>query len=197
MNTSDHTLYSDLLNLEVDGALTGEQQARLEEHLAVCAECRAERSRLRGLADLLGSSRLPVEPAFRERVMEALPAAGWEARHPRTWVWPAAICAGLLAAGVALLDLGSLGSAYGLFAALAGMLRATLVAGIGFTSASWRWCGMFVRQLLDSPLSMAMFGILILSLNLLLVSLVRRRRTAPAAAAPDRSGRARRPNLPG
>jgi hypothetical protein len=195
MNTPDHTLYADLLNLEVDGALSGEQQARLDEHLADCAECRAERENLAGLAGLLQRSRLPVQPAFGERVMAALPAAGWESRHPRTWALPAAACATLLAAGVCLLGLGSahLGSVYGIFTALAGMLRAALVAGIGFTTASWRWCGMFVQQLLVSPLSLVMFGVFILSLNLLLVSLVRRRRTAPAMP----SGIAGRPHPPG
>jgi hypothetical protein len=191
MNTPDHTLYSDLLNLEVDGILTAEQQAHLDEHLAACAECRAERAQFLGLADLLQRSQLTVQPAYRERVMAALPAAGWESRHPRTWALPAAAFAALLGAGAGLLGAGSarLGSAYGIFAALAGMLRAALVAGIGFTTASWRWCGMFVQQLLVSPMSLVMFGVFVLSVNLLLVSLVRRRRAAHAGAIAGRSGR--------
>jgi hypothetical protein len=194
MNMPDHTLYSDLLNLEVDGILTAEQQGRLDEHLAGCAECRTERAELLGLADLLQRSQLSVEPAFRERVMTALPAAGWEARHPRTWALPAAVFVALLGAGAGMLGAGSarLGSAYGIFAALGGLLRAVLVAGIGFTTASWRWCGMFVQQLLVSPMSLVVFGVFVLSLNLLLVSLVRRRHAAHAGAIGASGGRAGR-----
>jgi predicted anti-sigma-YlaC factor YlaD len=193
MNTPDHTLYSDLLNLEIDGLLTREQQAHLDDHLVTCADCRAERAQLVGLADLLLHSQVPVEPGFRDRVLTALPAAGWESRHPRTWALPAAACVALLGAGIAVLGAGSarMGSAYGVFAALAGMLQAALVAGIGFTTASWRWCGMFVHQLLGSPMSLVMFGVFVLSLNLLLVSLVRRRRV-PVAASGERNERGER-----
>jgi hypothetical protein len=193
MNTPDHTLYSDLLNLEVDGILTADQQGRLDEHLAACAACRAERAQLLGLADLLQRSQVTVQPGYRERVMAALPAAGWESRHPRTWALPAAAFVALVGAGAGLLGAGSarLGSTYGIFAALAGMLRAALVAGIGFTTASWRWCGMFVQQLLVSPMSLVMFGVFVLSVNLLLVSLVRRRRSAHAGAVAGRPVRGR------
>jgi putative zinc finger protein len=187
MNTPDHTLYSDLLNLEIDDVLTAEQQARLDEHLVICADCRAERTQLMSLADLLLHSQVPVQPAFRERVMDALPAAGWESRHPRTWALPAAACVALLGAGIALLGAGSerFGSTYGVFAAVAGMIRAALVAGIGFTTASWRWCGMFVQQQLGSPMSLVVFGVFVLSLNLLLLSLVRRRRAVPVSSSAD------------
>ena len=190
MNMPDHTLYRDLLNQENDGGLSAEQQARLDDHLVGCAECRAERSQLLALADLLQRSQLIVEPTFRNRVMSSLPAAGWESRHPRTWAMPAAVFVGLLGAGVALLGAGSarLGSAYGVFAALGGMLRAALVAGIGFTTASWRWCGMFVQQLLVSPANMVVFAVFVLSINLLLFSLVRRRRAASASGLSGGSG---------
>jgi anti-sigma factor RsiW len=186
MNSPDHTLYSDLLNLEVDGCLTADQQARLDAHVTGCAECRAERAALLALSGLLERSRLPVRSGFRGQVMSALPAAGWESRHPRTWTFPAAVLAILTAGGVGLLGAGSarlgrLGSFYGVLVALAGMLRAALVAGIGFTTASWRWFGMFVEQLLASSMSLAMFGVFVVCLNLLLFSLVRRRRAARKA----------------
>jgi uncharacterized membrane protein len=204
MNSPDHILFRDLLSLKLDGCLSAEQQARLDEHLAGCPECRAERGELLAMAGLLERSRLTVRPGFRDRVMESLPAAGWESRHPRTWTFPAAVLAALLAAGAGLLGAGSarLGSAYGVFSALAGMVRAAVVAGIGFTTASWRWVAMFVERLLASPMSLVVFGVFVICLNLVLVSLVRRRRGAhaspePSASRPSRttsaaSGRRRR-----
>jgi uncharacterized membrane protein len=175
----DHTLYRELLNLELDGCLNVEQRSRLAAHLAACPECVAEREQLRALTGLLERSALPVEPDFKQRVMASLPAAGWESRHPRTWSFPVAALAVLLAAGAGLLGAGSArpggaGSAYGVLAALGGLLRAALVAGVGVTAASWRWSEMFVEQLLASPMSLTMFGVFVVCLNLVLVSLIRR-----------------------
>jgi hypothetical protein len=180
MNDSpDHTLYRDLLNLELDGCLTGGQQARLATHLASCPECAAERDRLRAMTALLQQSAIIVKPDFKQSVMASLPAAGWESRHPRTWSFPAAAFAALLVAGASLLGAGSArhgaaGSAYGVLAALGGLLRAAVVAGVGVTTASWRWSEMFVEQLLSSPMSLTMFGVFVVCLNLVLFSLIRR-----------------------
>jgi len=194
MNSQDHTTFRELLNLELDGCATLEQRARLDAHLAGCAECRAEREQLLALSGLLQRTALPVQPDFRQRVMASLPAAGWESRHPRTWAFPVAVCAALLGVGAALLAAGSahLGSAYGVLSALGGLLRAALVAGIGVTAASWRWTEMFVEQLLGSPVSLAMFGVFVVCLNLVLFSLIRRRRVAGAAATPGAGRRAGR-----
>jgi Putative zinc-finger len=191
MNRPDHTIFRDLLNLELDGCLSDAERAHLERHLAGCPECRAERGELLALAGLLEGSHLPVQPGFADRVMASLPAAGWESRHPRTWAVPVAVCAALLAAGAGLLGAGSsrLGSAYGVARALAGLLRAALLAGIGFTTASWRWFGLFVEQLLASPMSLVVFGVFVVCLNLVLVSLVRRRRGAAASSGAGSRGR--------
>lgn len=190
----DHTLYRELLNLELDGCLNVEQRGRLAAHLAACPECVAERDQLRAVAGLLERSALAVQPDFKQRVMASLPAAGWESRHPRTWTFPVAALAVLLAAGAGLLGAGSAhpsgggggASAYGVLAALGGLLRAALVAGVGVTAASWRWSEMFVEQLLASPMSLTMFGVFVVCLNLVLFSLIRRGagRHGSAAAAP-------------
>jgi hypothetical protein len=189
----EHATVRDLLNLELDGCLSAEQQAHLDAHLAGCPQCRADRDQLRALAGLLQRSALPVQPEFRQRVMASLPAAGWESRHPRAWSFPAAVFAALLAAGAALLGAGSArwGSAYGVLAALGGLLRAALAAGIGVTTVSWRWFELFVQQLLASPASLAMFGVFVVCLNLVLLSLIRRRRAAGAEspASPHRGDR--------
>lgn len=198
----DHTLYRELLNLELDGCLNVEQRGRLAAHLAACPECLAERDQLRALTGLLERSALAVQPDFKQRVMASLPAAGWESRHPRTWSFPVAALVVLLAAGAGLLGAGSArsgggsggvgaASAYGVLAALGGLLRAVLVAGVGVTAASWRWSEMFVEQLLASPMSLTMFGVFVVCLNLVLVSLIRRgtgrhgsHGSSAAAAAP-------------
>jgi len=190
----DHTLYRELLNLELDGCLNVEQRARLAAHLATCPECLAERDQLRAVSGLLERSALAVQPDFKQRVMASLPAAGWESRHPRTWSFPVAALVVLLAAGAGLLGAGSArpgggggaASAYGVLAALGGLLRAALVAGVGVTAASWRWSEMFVEQLLASPMSLTMFGVFVVCLNLVLVSLIRRGtgRHGSGAAAP-------------
>jgi predicted anti-sigma-YlaC factor YlaD len=186
MNTPDHSAFHDLLDLEADGSLTAQQRVDLDQHLSSCAECRAEREELQELLAILRSTRLAVAPDFSERVMAALPAAGWEARHPRTWTFPVAVCALLMAVGAGLLAASSrLGSAYSVAVAVSGMLRAVVMAGAGLITSSWRWIGMFAGEKLSSPMSLTAFAVFVLCLNLLLVSLIRRRRVWRA----DRSSR--------
>ncbi len=195
MNDSpEHTAFRELLNLELDGRLTAEQRVRLDQHLDGCPDCRAEREQLLALADLLQRSALVVQPDFSRRVMAAMPPAGWESRHPRTWSFPIAAFGVLLAAGALLLGAGStrLGSAYGVLSALGGLARAALVAGVGVTAASWRWFEMFVEQLLGSPASLIVFGVFVVCLNLVLFSLIRRsaRRGEGAVSAAPEAGSA-------
>src|SRR5579864_1682723 len=187
----DHTAFRELLNLDLDGRLTDEQRVRLDQHLDGCPECRAEREQLLAVADLLQRSALVVQPDFSRRVMAAMPPAGWEARHPRTWSFPIAAFGALLAAGAALLGAGSahLGSAYGVVSALGGLAQAAVVAGVGVTAASWRWFEMFVEQLLASPASLVVFGVFVVCLNLVLFSLIRRGgRRGAAAVSPASTG---------
>lgn len=189
MNRPDHSTYREWLNLEIDGCLPPGQQAQMEAHLSSCPECRAEQEKMRALGDLLRRSTLQVPPDFSERVMAALPAAGWESRHPRTWSFPAAVflLLGAIAAGVLGSGSPRLGSLYALAVAVAGMLRAVVVAGAGLLAASWRGVGMVVADQLSSPISLTAFAILVLCLNLLLISLLRRRRGGDAQSAGARS----------
>ena len=134
--------------------------------------------------------------------MATLPPAGWESRHPRTWSFPVAACVLLLGAGGVLLGAGSarLGSAYGRpDVALGGLLQAAVVAGVGVTAASWRWFEMFVEQLLGSPVSLIMFGVFVVCLNLMLFLLIRRAGGRSGAGAPSgvSGGAAAGSGLPG
>jgi hypothetical protein len=60
------------------------------------------------------------------------------------------------------------------------------LAGAGLLGASWTGLGLVLDKVISSPVSLGAFGLLVLCLNLLLVSLIRRRR--PAEAPARRSG---------
>lgn len=190
MNQADHNAYREWLNLAADGSLSREEQRRLEEHLASCAECRREREDLLALDTLLRRSAIPVRSDFRAAVMASLPAAGWEARAPRTWRFPAAVLVLLASLAAALLAAGSAAAPSGFSALLAvgGMFRAAALVGAGLLAASWKGIGLVVDEVISSPMSLGVFGFLVLCLNLLLISLIRRRRPARAAARRE-SGR--------
>ena len=186
MNRPDHTTYREWLNLAADGLLPREERARLDEHLATCPECRRERDELAALDRLFQETRIAVRPDFRESVLAALPAAGWEARSPRAWRFPAAAFVLLAGIAAALLSAGALAGAdssgLGTLAAVFEMVWATVLAGAGLLKASWKGIGIVVEDVLSSPLTLGAFGLFVLCLNLLLVSLVRRRRPAELTA---------------
>jgi anti-sigma factor RsiW len=177
MDSTDHTILEEWLNLEADGCLPAAHQAALDEHVAGCAECRRDRAGFAALRALLAGSRLEVRPDFKARVVASLPAAGWEGRHPRTWSLPAAVC--LLLGGLAIYLLGhgaaGLGTASSALLAVGGMLRAAVEAGAGLLNASWKGVGMVAQESLSSRTGLVVFGIFVLCLNLLLISLVRRK----------------------
>lgn len=192
MNRPDHTTYREWLNLDADGMLPREERARLDEHLATCPECRRERDELAALDRLFQETRIAVRPDFRESVLAALPAAGWEARSARAWRFPVAALVLLAGIAAALLSAGSIAGAdssgLGTLAAVVEMVWATVMAGSGLLKASWKGIGIVVEDVLSSPLTLGAFGVFVLCLNLLLVSLVRRRRPAELPAAPGSRG---------
>lgn len=190
MSRPDHSTYREWLNLEAEGDLGRDEQARLDEHLAGCPECRSERQEIHALDGLLRRSAIAVRPDFRAAVMSALPTAGWEARSPRAWRFTAAVILllGSLAAGLMLAGSapGPAPSGLGALFAVGGMLRAAIVAGAGLLGASWKGGGMILDRVIASPVSLGAFGFLVLCLNLFLISLLRRKRPAGAVARRDR-----------
>jgi anti-sigma factor RsiW len=184
MSRPDHNTYREWLTLDADGMLDGGERALLDDHLASCADCRKERDENLALDALLQRSALPVRADFRESVMSALPTAGWEARSPRAWRFTAAVIVLLGALAAALMSAGSAPASSGLgtLAAVGGMLQAAVVAGAGLLGASWKGLGMVIDKVIASPVSLGAFGFLVLCLNLFLVSLIRRKRPAGAAA---------------
>ena len=187
----DHETFREWLDQEVDGTLRPDLGPPLAEHLGACAACRAERQQLAALSDLLVRTSLPVAEGFRERVLAALPAAGWESRHPRAWGLPAVLCLVFGAVATYLFGTSSprAGSVSSALLAVAGMLRAAVLAGAGLLAASFKGLQLVFAEGLSSPMSLLAFGVFVLGLNMLLVSLVRRRRPAAPGAAPRRSAR--------
>ena len=183
MKRPDHSTYREWLNLDADGVLPRGHRGPLDEHLAGCAECRAERDELLALESLLYRTRIPVRPDFRAQVMSSLPSVGWESRSPRTWAFPAAVFA--LFAAVAAATMGGRSPQSSLVSALtavAGMFRASAAAGAGLIAASWKGLGMAFAAALSSPVSLGAFGVFVLCLNLVLFSLLRRRRPVSSEA---------------
>src|SRR6185436_1788771 len=185
MKRPDHNTYREWLNLEVDGQLPPPQRAELEQHLAACADCRAEREDLLALEALLQKNRIPVRLDFKDTVLASLPTTGWENRHPKTWGFPAAVfvlLAGIAAALFGSARLATAGPGASALLAMADMLGSTVQAGPGLLAATWKGLGMAFGEVISSPMSLGVVAVLVISLNLLLVSLLRRRRAAASGA---------------
>ncbi len=99
----------ELLSDLVDGALTPDEQARIEAHLAECADCRKEHERLRATVALLQRMERPRAPVgFVDRVLSAAQPVPWYRRWigrlflPVSVKLPAEAAAVLLVAGLAV-----------------------------------------------------------------------------------------------
>ena len=188
MNRQDHSTYREWLNLEADGRLPRDERARLEQHLATCSSCRSELDSLRSLDSLLIQTRVPVREGFRADVLSALPAAGWEARAPRTWGFPMALCVLLAVISAAVVGAApGESSGLGALSAVFGMFQAAALAGSGLLAATWKGFGLVFEEMIASPMSLGMFGVFVLCLNILLVTMIRRKRTGVPAEAGARS----------
>ncbi len=67
--------YLELLSARLDGALTEQEERELEEHLAVCPDCRAAGAQLAALRDAFGELEdIPAPEGFAEGVMDRVRA---------------------------------------------------------------------------------------------------------------------------
>ena len=177
------------LDLDVDGALPASSKKSLAEALEAQPELAKERRQLERLHDLLTADRIPVAADFGDRVMASLPAAPWQQRAGLpTWVLPAALVAVTGIAAALLLGSSWLAGhpTLGLFVVLFDFFQATTLAGAGLLFASWRGVSMGLGEAFaGSPATLAVFGVAVLMLNLLVLSLLRRRRPAEVTARED------------
>ncbi len=174
----DHKTYREWLQLELDGRLAPERVHHLELHVARCDACRAERESLGRLRSALAAARIEVQPGFRETLLAALPAAGWEARRPGAWAALGGLAAALALAAGGVVAFASPGAPpiAGTLLAIVDLLRASVVTGAGLLAASWRGVGLAVGEVLHgSPAAALALGASVLAVNLALVRLLRSR----------------------
>jgi len=192
MSSQEHTTFIEWLHLELDGELNPSESSQLKRHVAGCESCRRERKALAALEGALLSSRVEVPEEFHSRVMSALPATGWQARHPRTWAIALAVVA-LLGAGAAALvgsSAAQLEPAAPFIAASLAVLdlfRSSILAGSGLLSASWKGLGAGLQDVLGgSTWNFVAFAVVVLGVNVLLLRLLRRRERPAEAESKSR-----------
>ncbi len=126
----------ELIPAYLDGELVGEVKQRLEEHLAVCAQCGGELNALEEVGRLLSEAPLlSPRPGFTARVMARL--AQREARRRLTRVAPALVAASLMLTFLALLSVvGFLTPWWGTLAAPASLIKLGLDLWLRFMQTS-------------------------------------------------------------
>ncbi len=182
------------LDQELEGELPGPQRAELAKALAADPALEREHRELAALTRLLAAGRVRVRHGFAQQVVKALPAAGWEARHPRSWRLAVALLLLLGGASAALVGAGSARLApatpfLGAVAAVGDLFRTAALAGAGMLAASWKGVGLAMQELTrGSWLTLGALGLVVVSLNVLLFLQVRssRRQAATSVAGADR-----------
>ncbi len=173
---------------------SAEAFAARQEWLDAAAEDGAAGAEEAGWAALhraLREDRIAVRDGFQQRVMAALPEPAWQRSRSRG-IYPALVAALLVSTLGATFLLSGLADQplAGTGLAIADFASTTLLAGSGLLFATWVGLGFGLEELFArSGGSLVAFGIGVLFLNLLFVSLLRRRSAAPAAATADAPGR--------
>jgi anti-sigma factor RsiW len=167
-----------------EGTLDAATEGRLAAQLAADPRLQAEKASWQALHRVLREDRVAVRAGFQERVMAALPEPAWQ-RSPSRRVYPALVAALLACAVAATFLLSGLADQplAGTGLALADFLQTTLLAGSGVAAATFIGVGLGLEEMFaQSGASLFAFGIMVLCLNLLFFSLLRRRGAATAAA---------------
>lgn len=187
----DHSTYQEWLHSELDGGLTTGERSQLRDHLGYCEQCKAEREELIRLERLLADSHLAVRADFCDEVMASLPAAGWEARFPKSWI-AALVAVVVLVAGAAALissagqDLEPAVPLAGAFVAIVEMLRSSTLAGAGLLTASWKGLGLAFQELLGGSVwNLLAVGVLVFAVDFLLLRMLLRQ----GQPVPERTSR--------
>lgn len=181
MTSPDHSTYVEWLHADLDGELSSLERSQMERHLAGCESCRQERRELIEMESVLATSQIEVSDDFASSVMAALPAAGWQAKHPRTWAVALAVVALLGATSAALVGSSAarLDPAAPFIAAsmaIFDLFTSSALAGAGLLSASWKGLGVGLEELLGgSNWNLVAFAVLVIGVNALLFKLLRKR----------------------
>ena len=182
METIDHRTLRQWLDLDVDGALSSAEREQLAVHLANDAELRAEKRRLESLLHGMDETRVEVDADFKDAVMASLPSAAWE-KGRAVWRLPLAMMAVFSIAATWLLS-GSMAEhpVLGTGLAMFDFLQASTLAGAGLLTASWQGLGLALEELFTGfdPSFFALVAFVV-CLDLLFLSMLRRRSRRPAA----------------
>lgn len=188
MDTIEQAGPSIWMDAEAEGGLGAEDQAGLRAFLATAdpEAVAAERRAWDQLHSALREDCTAVRPDFQDNVMAAIDPALWDAsRREQAGAWKLPLAMMLVLALGAVWTLGGVAPDHpvvGAGSVLADFVQSTLLAGAGVTVATWRGVGMGLEEMLaGSSFSWAAMLLLVVSINLLFVSLLRRR-SGPARA---------------
>ncbi len=181
MKNMDQVLLREWVDLDIEGCLPTGGRDDLQRALQQDAELRREQRALRHLHAALQESKIEVRGPFLEQVVDNLPVAPWEksvatGRQP-VWALPAAMVVLLAATSSLLLAGGTAGGHLMETASMLGdLIKTSLLAGSGLLFATWRGVGFGLEEMVaESNLGLLALGVLVLCLNLLFISLLRRR----------------------
>lgn len=163
--------------------LAEDERRRFAAEVETDPRLEADRQSWNALHRVLREDRIPVRDGFAEKVMAALPEPAWQTDTASSRLYPGLLAALLvctigatyLLAGLADQPLAGTGLA------LADFLQTTLLAGSGLLAATWVGLGFGLEKIFaTSGATLGVFAIMVVCLNLLFFSLLRRR--APVAA---------------
>ncbi len=188
---SDSLTWRRWVDMDLEGELPEADRARLTELAEADGRVAAERRELESLHRMLREGEICVRPGFAAGVMASLPETWWERGRARAglpvWALPLAMTL-TLALGAALLLVGAkeTGQIAGLGLALLDFAQVTFLAGAGMLFATWRGVGFGLEQLIaDSGANLFAAVAGVVFLNLLFLSLLRRRAPAAETAKSD------------
>lgn len=185
MDTIEQAGPSIWMDARAEGCLDDGDTARLNAYLAAAdprqaAEAEADAVMWERLHTALREDRTEVRPSFQAEVMAAVDPSLWEKTPAGAWKLPLAMM--LCLALAAVWTLGGVASDHpivGTGSVLADFVQSTFLAGAGVTVAAWRGVGMGLEEMLaGSGLSWVAMTMLVLAVNMLFVSLLRRRSRA-------------------
>ena len=79
---TDCAKYQEMISAMLDGELTSEQQRELEEHLALCPECRAMHTAFLSLSEAVAEEILPVPEGLHRKIMTGVKAVEKKNKRP-------------------------------------------------------------------------------------------------------------------
>ncbi len=193
METVDHAELASWMDLDAEGLLGGAEKTRLGEYLervrtrsdAQARGLEAERACWSRLHRALTEDHTEVRASFADDVMAAVDLEVWQKSSSQAWRLPLAMMLVFaLGAAWSLAGVGVDHPVIGTGSAIADFMQTTALAGAGVAVATWRGAGMGLEEMLaGSPLNLAALAMLVLCVNLLFVSLMRRRHRPAAEKA--------------